>query len=259
MNARSTRTITVAIAAALLAVAAGAATREETIERALAFSPGSLLQVNNTNGWIKVSEWDGDGVHVVAEKKVRTRGEDVDEAFAALHVVIEETPEGVRIDTEYPRRRDGGWWRDVSMSVNYRIQVPARANLNLETVNGKVDVRGVTGELTLASTNGGITVTDSGGWVDAHTTNGGIDVELHEFAAGEDMTFRTTNGGISLAVPEDFRANVEARTTNGGVHIDFPVTVEGSLSKKRLDGVINGGGGRIDLRTTNGGIRIEQI
>ena len=260
MNLRLTRT-TVVMTAMLLVTAssAGAATREEAIEKTLAFSPGSLLQVDNTNGWIEVSEWDGDGVHVIAEKKVRTRGGNVDEAFEALQVIIEETAEGVRIDTVYPRRSGDGWWRDVSMSVNYRIQVPARADLNLETVNGRVAVRGVSGELTLGSTNGGITVTDSGGSVDAHTTNGGIDVELHQFAPGEDMTFRSTNGGISLSVPKDFSADVEARTTNGGIHIDFPVTVQGSLSKKRLTGVINGGGGQIELRTTNGGIHIAEI
>ncbi len=50
-----------------------------------------------------------------------------------------------------------------------------------------------------------------------------------------------------------------ARTTNGSVRTDFPITVQGTLRKNRLDGEINGGGAALELRTTNGSIRIEEL
>lgn len=252
-------TLTLAAALCLTTGVAIAATLQETIEETLPFVAGSLLEVENTNGSIEISVWDRNEVRIEAEKKVRTRGgDDPAEALEQLQVIIEQTAGGVRIDTEYPRR--SGWWsRGASMSVEYHILVPGQADLDVETVNGKVVVEGVRGELSLASTNGGITVEDSGGRVDAHTTNGSIDVELEDVAEGEDMSFRSTNGGISLALPSDVRASVRARTTNGGIHTDFPVTVQGSFNKKRLEGQINGGGGRIELRTTNGRIRIREL
>lgn len=261
MNRPTTRTtLAMTLAMATIAGIAAADSLEETIDRTLPFAAGSRLEVANTNGSIEISVWERDEVRIRAEKRVRTRhDEDLRELIQELKVIIEETPGGVRVDTEHPRR-DGDWWgRGVSSSVDYRIQVPRLSDLNLETVNGKVTVDGVHGDLTLGSTNGGITVEDSGGRVDARTTNGGIDVELQQVDDGEDMSFRSTNGGITLALPGDARASVEARTTNGGIHTDFPVTVQGSFNKKRLEGEINGGGGRIELRTTNGGIKIREL
>lgn len=260
MNRRAARTtLTLTVATLLATGVVSAATLEETIEETLPFAAGSLLEVDNTNGSIEISVWDRNEIHIEAEKKVRTRGgQDPAEALEALQVIIEQTSGGVRIDTEYPRS-DGWWSRGASMSVDYRIQVPAQADLDLDTVNGKVSVEGVRGDLSLASTNGGITVENSGGRVDARTTNGGIDVELEEVLDGEDMSFRTTNGGISLALPGTARASVNARTTNGGINTDFPITVVGSIGKNHLEGDLNGGGGRIELRTTNGGIKIREL
>ena len=75
----------------------------------------------------------------------------------------------------------------------------------------------------------------------------------------EDMKLRTTNGGISLALPADVQATLSARTTNGSVSTDFPVTVQGTFRKNRLEGDLNGGGANLDLKTTNGSIKIREF
>lgn len=242
--------------------AAGAATLEETIDQTRAFAPGNRLAVANTNGGIEVSTWDREEVRIEARKKVRGHDdESARKAFEELKIVIDESTGGVTIDTDYPSTTATRWWsrKDISMSVHYRIKLPATADLDLETVNGKIDVHGVHGTLELGTTNGAISVREAGGRVSANTTNGGIEVELQQIATGSDMRFKTTNGGITLTLPQEIRANLVARTTNGGIQTDFPLTVQGSLSRNRLEGEINGGGGQIDLRTTNGGIRIREL
>lgn len=237
-----------------------AETIEDTLEKTLPFSAGSRLEVSNTNGDIEILTWDRDEIQIEAHKKVKSSdAERARKAFEALEIIIDETGTGVTIDTDHPRRGPSWWGRDVSMSVHYTIRVPVQADLDLGTVNGKVRVQGVRGELDLHTTNGGITVADAGGHVSARTTNGGIDVELDEVASGEDMTFSTTNGGITLLLPADTQATLTARTTNGGIHTDFPITIQGSVGRNRLEGDLNGGGGTIELRTTNGGIRIREI
>jgi len=247
-------------AALVIPGVASAETIEDTLERTLPFSAGSRLEVSNTNGGIEVSTWDRNEIQIEARKKVKSsNAERAREAFEELEISIDETAGGVTIETEYPRRGSGGWGRDVSMSVHYTIRVPVQSDLDLGTVNGKVRVEGVNGELDLHTTNGGIIVEDAGGHVSARTTNGGIDVELAQVSSGEDMTFRTTNGGITLLLPSDIRATLTARTTNGGIHTDFPITIQGSFGKNRLEGDLNGGGGSIELRTTNGSIRIRQL
>ena len=36
----------------------------------------------------------------------------------------------------------------------------------------------------------------------------------------------------------------------------LPLAVEGEKTRRRLDGTLNGGGGRIELQTTNGGVSL---
>lgn len=247
------------LAVALVAAPVAADTAQERFEQTYAFSAGQRLSLENTNGDVWVETWDRDEVLVQATKRVKTRGgASADEVLADVRIEVEVDARGIEIETEYPRRGLGFFgWNDASISVEYDIKVPRRANLELQTVNGEIEVAGVAGDLQLSSTNGGISVVDSAGRVDASTTNGGIRVELDEVADAR-MEFRTTNGGIRLDLPSSIRASVSARTTNGSIETDFPVTVAGTVKRTRLEGDINGGGPLIEMRTTNGSIRIRE-
>lgn len=254
--ARPTALMTVLL---LTTTVAYAETLEDTIERTLAFGAGSLLKLSNTNGDVEITSWDRDQIQIEARKKVKASSEDrARQAFEDLEVLIEESAGGVTIETEYPKSK-GGWWSNVSSSVRYSIRVPRHADLEIDTVNGKVFLDGVHGQIDLETTNGGVKAEGSGGSLSARTTNGGIDVELQQVEANEDMSFRTTNGSITLTLPAEVQASLSARTTNGSVHTDFPITVQGTFRKNRLEGDLNGGGATIELRTTNGSVRIREF
>lgn len=256
---RSMNRVVVLVTLALVAGISQAETIEDTLEQTLAFAPGDRLEVSNTNGDIEVSAWDRNEIRIEARKRVKSSSEErARSAFDELLVNIEPTGDGVEIDTDYPRGR-GSWWKGVSASVHFEIRLPSTADLSLETVNGKIVVRGVQGDLELGTTNGGIDVDKSGGRVSARTTNGGIDVEMHDVTVDESMSFRTTNGSITISLPAGIGADLTARTTNGSVQTDFPVTVQGTFKKNRLEGELNGGGATIDLKTTNGSIRIREL
>ena len=243
----------------LAGTAVGAATLDETINETFPFAAGSRLEVTNTNGDIEVSTWDREEIEIEAYKKVKSSSSDkARQAFDDLKVEIQQTSSGVTIDTDYPRS-SGGWFGGVSSSVQYTIRIPAEADLDLETTNGKIEVEGAHGRIELGTTNGGLRVKDAGGSVSARSTNGSIDVELGSIDADEDMTLRTTNGGISLSLPSNIQASLSARTTNGSVSTDFPVTVQGTFRKNRLEGDLNGGGASLDLKTTNGSIKIREF
>jgi hypothetical protein len=62
--------------------------------------------------------------------------------------------------------------------------------------------------------------------------------------------------GIQVTLPENVRADLEANTTNGSVTSELPLSLQGEISKRRMEGKINGGGPLLKLRTTNGGISI---
>ncbi len=238
-----------------------AGTLKETLDQTLAFSQGSSLEVENTNGEIVIATWDRDEIRIEALKKARgSSANDLQAALDALEVSIEETVNGVSIETRFPGKGSPGWSRNrTSLNVDYLITIPHQANLDLETVNGDVRVSDVFGELVIETTNGGIDVKNSGGRVSASSTNGGIAVELSEVTDGEEMRFETTNGGVRLSLPASIRASLTARTTNGSITTDFPIAVQGKIHRTRLEGDINSGGGKIDIRTTNGGIQISEF
>lgn len=260
MRKPSTLLLTVLAVALLCANPVGAATLEELLDQTYSFQPGDTLALSNTNGSVIIGTWDRSEIRVEAVKKVRHRDKDrAQEVMDKLLIDIEQSAGRIDIETRYPKIGDSwlsGW--NVSANVEYTITLPEQADLDVSTVNGKVAVEGVRGRLDVRTTNGGIRIDNAGGTVQARTTNGGIDAELRQIDAGEDLSFRTTNGSITVSLPEEIHANLTARTTNGSIRTDFPVQVVGKMSRTRIEGEINGGGGKLDLKTTNGGIKIRK-
>lgn len=257
----------IAVLAALLITtglaAAEAVTLEEAWEQTYAFAPGNELVLRNVNGSIEIEAWDQLSVSVEAEKKVRARGtSNAEEALAGLRIEVEESNGRLEIRTEHPKHKHGilSWLShgDVSATVHYRVKVPREADLDVRTVNGRVRLAGVHGQIKVGSTNGKVEVQDAGGSLSARTTNGAISAELTAVDPGSNLELTTTNGGIKVYLPSEIHANVSARTTNGSIETDFPIQVLGRLSRTRLEGEINGGGGRLALHTTNGSIHIRE-
>jgi DUF4097 and DUF4098 domain-containing protein YvlB len=154
------------------------------------------------------------------------------------------------------------------MSVSYDISVPRNTDLKLNAHNGGISIDSVEGRLGFETMNGGVSLRNVSGDVRGRTTNGGVHVALSGGSwQGSGLDVQTTNGGVSLVIPESYAANIETGTTNGGYRSDIPslnITTEnvsGNMSHRRRGGSIktalNGGGAPIRLVTTNGGIRIS--
>lgn len=217
--------------------------------------PGGRLELSNVNGRIEVQPSTGTSVEIIAEKTAKAAS--VDAAKRALdEVEIAETvsPDSVKIETRV--QRGSGIFGHSSTQVKYTVRAPAGTDLTLSTVNGGIVLSGMNGRLNLQATNGGIKARDVTGQVEAVTTNGGVDVDLASMPQ-DGVKLGCTNGGIVLRLPADARASVRARITNGGIETrGLDVVSTGSVSKRRLDGQLNGGGPRIELEGTNGGIRL---
>jgi DUF4097 and DUF4098 domain-containing protein YvlB len=140
--------------------------------------------------------------------------------------------------------------------VRYTVRVPAGADVKFTTVNGGIEVTGLTGRLQLETTNGGIKANAVSGYVDATTTNGGVEVDLAKLDK-DGVKLGCTNGGIELHLPAEAAASIDARVTNGGIAVHgLQIDTERDPSKRRLSGRMNGGGPRVELEGTNGGIRL---
>jgi Putative adhesin len=87
------------------------------------------------------------------------------------------------------------------------------------------------------------------------TTNGKITAQLLSLGS-QGCELQTTNGAIHLTLSENIRADLHASTTNGHVTSQLPLSKQGKISRRSMEGKINGSGPPLKLRTKNGGITI---
>jgi DUF4097 and DUF4098 domain-containing protein YvlB len=157
---------------------------------------------------------------------------------------------GGEIHTEGPTR---GQW-----SASFRVEVPQSYDLDLVANNGGLRVDGVEGQVRLETSNGGISLTSVAGDVRGRTANGGLSIDLDgDTWRGEGLDVTTTNGGVDLAVPAGYSAELVTGTVNGQLHVDFPITVQGSLSKE-IRATLGDGGPTVKVKTTNGSVKVSR-
>ena len=214
--------------------------------------PGPLNVDAGQNGGVSVEAWDRNEIRV----RAIVRGSARDEARAkSIASQVQVQAGGGRVYASGPDLDRREWW-----SVSYRINVPRKNDLDLSATNGGITIVGVSGNLRFDTTNGGVKLQDVGGRVNGATRNGGLDVRLNGTRwEGEGLDVETSNGGVTLSIPDGYNAELETRTVNGGLSIDFPITVQGELTSRRgITTTLGSGGPPVRARTTNGGVRIRR-
>jgi bifunctional DNA-binding transcriptional regulator/antitoxin component of YhaV-PrlF toxin-antitoxin module len=218
--------------------------------------PSGRLEITNVNGKIEVQPSEGNQVEVVALKKAKGPSpEAAKTALQRININEKASPSAITIETKIDR--GGGFMNGGSLQVEYRVKVPAGAEVKFTNVNGGIDLTGLKGRIEAETTNGGVHARDVAGTIQASTTNGGLDVDIAQMPEGG-VRLECTNGGIKLRLPRDAKATISARITNGGINADdLPLETSGEHNRRRLDGKLNGGGPRVDIEGTNGGITIS--
>ncbi len=169
-----------------------------------------------------------------------------------------------RIETGSQIRAEGAA-DESNSSVSYEILVPRRTNLKLLARNGGFVIASVEGTVEFETTNGGVILSDVAGDVRGRTRNGGVIVNLSGNSwRGSGLDVATTNGGVVLSIPDNYRARVETGTVNGGIRSDIDaLSAAGDQNsgnrRKRVSADLNGGGALIRVVTTNGGVKINSL
>jgi hypothetical protein len=198
-------------------------------------SPGELageaLEVSE-GGRLVIGAWAG-SVHVSAGSeasvRVAVRGRGI---LPTPALEIERDGDDVYVDAR--SALIPGWlsvwaWRNVELEVS----VPARYSVDVQTRRGRVEIRGVDGEVDARSERGHLVFRDVHGPIDARTSGGSIDVS-------------------------GCRGEVDVATSHGSIEIH---DVEGQVSAHTRSGrivVIGAGGELMLLRRGGGSIQIER-
>ncbi len=172
--------------------------------------------------------------------------------------------------------------RDISGELT---AVGDDGNLDLRQVHGSVDVKTDDGDLLAMDVSGELTAVGDDGNLDLRQVNGSVDVriddgdlrldgiltvlranaddgDLHIRAeAGSrmqaDWSIHTDDGSVTVALPENFAADLILRTDDGVTRVDQPITV-GAMSRHRISGELNGGGRELRVSSDDGRITISR-
>jgi DUF4097 and DUF4098 domain-containing protein YvlB len=148
--------------------------------------------------------------------------------------------------------------RHARWAISMTVYVPRRTDLSVVTVNGPIRVEGVHGRIDLQATNGPIEVKRAGGDVRGRTTNGPIRAQLDgKRWDGAGLDLETVNGPATIALPDDYSAEIVTGTENGPVSSPWPLPA--GRRHHRIRTSLGEGGATIRVVTKNGPARIERI
>jgi DUF4097 and DUF4098 domain-containing protein YvlB len=220
--------------------------REQTLP-----SIGQMSIDAGQNGGATVKGWSRSDVLVRARIEASGETQAAAETMAS-RILIDGS--GGQVRATGPEQAGNSWW-----SVSYEIFVPQVTDLTLKTNNGGITVSDVRGQIHFDANNGGVHLKRVVGDVSGATVNGGIQVELAGAGFdGRQMELSTHNGGVTVAMPAQYSARIQAETGMGRISSDFPVPLNLNDRSRKLDFNVGAGGPPIHITTGNGSIRLKR-
>jgi DUF4097 and DUF4098 domain-containing protein YvlB len=250
------------------------------------------VRLTTFDGSIQIQSWDKPGVLVEIEKRGPTR-----EAVEALEIKTSQDGNTIELEVKQPRRESfTGIGLNHSASARLIVSVPRRSDvrarsgdgsIQIERVDGRIDLNtgdgsiratDVDGDLTLHTGDGSVTVDGAAGRLNLETGDGSVNVtgrltavRLHTgdgsivyraqggTAMVEDWEITTGDGGVSLYLPSDFGAELDAHTGDGTIRNDLGLDSggRGEVSRRTVKGRIGAGGRQLRIRTGDGSINLR--
>jgi DUF4097 and DUF4098 domain-containing protein YvlB len=171
------------------------------IDQTRALDPRGRVEIDNLKGRIQVHAWPRNEVHISG-----SLGEGVEK------LVIEGDRDHLVVRVQYPRQI-GAWRSDRTGPTDLVLQVPLRADLDIQSVSADVDVDGVApGHLGIDTVSGKVVAAAAPQHADINSVSGDLRVTFNS----ADVKVETVSGDVALG-----------GRLNGQVHGE---TVSGKLS-----------------------------
>jgi hypothetical protein len=181
-------------------------------------------------------------------------------------------------------------------SLRVEVSVPRELDLDVRTSDGNITALAVSGKIQFDTGDGNVTASNIQGDIRIHTGDGHI--EGHNFDGSLDantgdgnlridgrfdaLALKTGDGNIdaqagsgskvangwnlhsgdghiTLRLPGDLNATLDAHTGDGSITLDIPIQVSGSLSHSSVRGKLNAGGPTLAISSGDGSIHIEKL
>lgn len=132
-------------------------------------------------------------------------------------------------------------------------------NLKLETSNGEIIISNTAGSADLSTSNGAITVNRHSGDIEGKTSNGDIDADVIMPVRDGICRFASSNGKITLAIPDSVETKIWLETSNGKITVsDFDLG-DYNQDPDIFESAMGDGSGDLKLTTSNGNVDLKKL
>ncbi len=253
----------------LLAVCALATAEEWTKTYSLTGKPE--LRIETSDADIRVETWSQNTI----EARVVATGYKIGEG--GLQIIEHQSGNAVDMQVKFPHQYFSVTIGGRSHHVEVIVRMPQQGQVNLQTGDGSIRLRGLKGEMELKSGDGSEEIEEVDGRLQAHTSDGHIRAQgrfdrldlstgdgrveatvLSGSTVAQGWTVQTGDGSVRLQLPSDLAADVDLQTGDGHISVDMPVTVQGQMGGNHVRGKLNSGGNLLTVHTGDGSIEVEK-
>jgi len=265
---------------------------EEVEQKEIPINPNQNLVVIQERGPIHIQTWQQPRVMLKATKRTAKQ-----ELLPQLRVSIKSTKNALTIKTVCQE--------DCQGSIEYELLVPEATPVDVTAQNSKINVDHVTGPVTIhnelgdvqllavqgsadveVTQKGAIAIEQPGNSIKVVTHNGNIDIHDAKksiFASTDNGKIRAScktvpqgstikldaPGAITLQLPQDVNADIQAESEQGSIICDHYVTIKPFITqlnpkawtqfKKNINGTIGSGNAQICLHSASGNSKISKV
>jgi DUF4097 and DUF4098 domain-containing protein YvlB len=228
-------------------------TASESFSHEMTVTSQTNLQLVAIDGDIDIVSVSGSAaVRVFGEKKVSSESfADARDHLEDLQVFIDKTDNQIIVRTEQPGKSRGRQY-----TVHYQIHVPVVWTIDVHSINGTINLDGISGNIAVYLINGTVLARNLAGSATVEVTNGAIDLRMVLPAKGV-ANLSTVNGDIDFSVQRQVSAQFSASVINGRVIMNN-LDLRNSISTRTsLQGILGDGQGQITLKAVNGAITAQ--
>lgn len=253
-------------------------------EKNIEITSQKYINVKNQNGKVDIITNSRDDILLKITKHATKRNAN----FEDVEIEIDKSQKAINIYTKYKNSLNQHISVDLELEIPSKIQVQKIASSNgkvelkgcsgnaeISTSNGSIRVEDCTGNLHLTTSNGSIFVYNLKGGVSASTSNGDITaknannlqklittngkIEAEIMNLPDDLVISTSNASIQVYLKPNLNADIVAYTSNGSVRLQGISVNTTDIGKNNLKGTLGAGGKKLQLNSSNGEIIINSL
>jgi hypothetical protein len=224
----------------------------DEIRQTYQLSSGARVEVSRINGTVDIETTNGSNAEVHIIRSARNK-----EDLNFKKILVDHTSDSLTVRGE----KEDNWERSGrEPQVRHRVilKLPRQVALNVEGVNGRVNIGEVDGPVEASGINGRVEIGQSVGYTNLSGINGRVTVKIVRLT-DRGINISGINGGVDLMFTDDLNADINVTGINGSVDAEFSnVVVQGKPTRSNYRARIGSGGMPIVASGINGRVRLSR-